>query len=231
MRHSDKRHSRSRSTENRDLSEVRVDESKNEKSKHRDSKRGRSKSVEGKHRSKDKSGENRDKKSKHRDRRRSRSTSLEGEHDKSGTSPHINLDERNFEVKQSRSKFPEGKHHFSDKYGNRDEKSEHQKKTPPKSKSEQFDGSGSFQGNFKDYDSKGKSQSDSGSAEIKHNLSDGENTTCDENSKLSGDALLEPIILKDTGMLTSVNGNYKLDESNEADDNPGTGSLIVKHRC
>ncbi|ESW25609.1 hypothetical protein PHAVU_003G050400 [Phaseolus vulgaris] len=221
MRHSDKRHSRSRSTENRDLSEVRVDESKNEKSKHRDSKRGRSKSVEGKHRSKDKSGENRDKKSKHRDRRRSRSTSLEGEHDKSGTSPHINLDERNFEVKQSRSKFPEGKHHFSDKYGNRDEKSEHQKKTPPKSKSEQFDGSGSFQGNFKDYDSKGKSQSDSGSAEIKHNLSDGENTTCDENSKLSGDALLEPIILKDTGMLTSVNGNYKLDESNEADDNPG----------
>ncbi|CAJ1939090.1 unnamed protein product [Sphenostylis stenocarpa] len=228
LRHSDKRHSRSRSTENRDQTDVRVDESKNEKSKHRDSKRGRSKSVEGKHRTKDKSGENRDKKSRHRDRRHSRSISLEGEHGKRGTSIHINLDEINFELKQSRSKFREGKHNSSDKYGNRGEKSEQQKKTLTKSKSEQFDGSGSFQGNFKDYDSKGKSQSDSGSEEVKHNLSDGENTTCEENSKLCGDALLQPFInvkdsaiLNDTVKATSVNGKYKLEESNEADDKSG----------
>lgn len=227
LRHNDKRHSRSRSTENRDQSDARVDESKNEKSKHRDSRRGRSKSIEGKHRSKDKSGENRDKKSKHRDRRRSRSISFEGELEKRGTSPRINLDERNFELKQSSSKFPEGKHHSSDKYANRDEKSDHQKKTPPKSKSKQFDVSGSFQGNFEDYDSKGKSQSDSGSAEVKHNLNDGEDTTCEENSKLSGD-VKDSITLNDTEMLTSVNGNYKLEGSNEADDNPGTGSLVVK---
>ncbi|KAG2409158.1 hypothetical protein LR48_Vigan09g076100 [Vigna angularis] len=220
LRHNDKRHSRSRSTENRDQSDFRVGESKNEKSKHRDSTRGRSKSVEGKHRSKDKSAENRDKKSKHRDRRRSRSISLEGELEKRGTSPHINLDERNFELKQSSSKFPEGKHHSSDKYANRDEKSDHQKKTPPKSKSKQFDGSGSFQGNFEDYESKGKSQSDSGSAEVKHNLNDGEDTTCEENSKLSGEGK-DSSTLNDTEMLTSVNGNYKLEGSNEADDNPG----------
>ncbi|RDX91084.1 hypothetical protein CR513_26973, partial [Mucuna pruriens] len=228
-RHNDKRHSRSRSTENRDQTDVKEDESKNEKSKHRDTKRSRSKSVEGKHRSKDKSGENRDKKSKHRDRRRSRSMSLEGKHDKGGTSPHINLDGRNFELRQSRSKSPEGKHRSSDKYGNRGEKSEHQKETPSKSKSEQFDGSGPFRGNFKEHDSKGKSHSDSGSAE-KHHLSDGENVTSEENSKLCG-ALQEPIInvkdsttLNDNGMLTSVNGNYKSGESEEnagADSNPG----------
>lgn len=231
-RHSDKRHSRSRSTENRDQIDVREDENKNEKSKHRDAKRSRSKSAEGKHHSKDKSGENRDKKSKHRDRRRSRSISLEGKHDKGGTSPHMNLDERSFELRQSwRSKSPEGKHHSSDKYGSRGEKSEHKKKTPSKSKSDQFDGSGPFQGNFKEYDSKGKSQSDSGSVELKHHLSDGENGTSEEEPKLHGDALQEAIInvkdstiLNDNGMLISVNGSFKSEGSNEntgVDDNPG----------
>ncbi|RZB96327.1 hypothetical protein D0Y65_020213 [Glycine soja] len=226
-RHSDKRHSRSRSTETRDQTDVREDERKNQKSKHRDTKRSRSKSVEGKHRFKDKSGENRDKKSKRRDRKRSRSISLEDKHDKGDTSPHINFDERNFEP----TKSPEGKNHSSDKYGSRGEKSEHQKKTPSKSKSEQFDGSGPLRGNYKEYDSKGKSPSDSGSAEVKHHLSDGENATSEENSKLFGDVFQEPIrtakdstILNDNGTLTSVNGNYKSEESSEnagADDNPG----------
>nr|KYP67771.1 Tripartite motif-containing protein 45 [Cajanus cajan] len=226
------RHKRSRSTENRDQIDVREDENKNEKSKHRDAKRSRSKSAEGKHHSKDKLGENRDKKSKHRDRRRSRSISLEGKHDKGGTSPHMNLDERSFELRQSwRSKSPEGKHHSSDKYGSRGEKSEHKRKTPSKSKSDQFDGSGPFQGNFKEYDSKGKSQSDSGSAELKHHLSDGENGTSEEEPKLHGDALQEAIInvkdstiLNDNGMLISVNGSFKSEGSNEntgVDDNPG----------
>ncbi|KAL5188102.1 Polyadenylate-binding protein-interacting protein 11 [Glycine soja] len=226
LRHSDKRHSRSRSTDNRDQTDVREDESKNEKSKHRDTKRSRSKSVEGKRRSKDKSGENRDKKSKHHDRRRSRSISLEDKHDKGGTSLHINLDERNFEL----TKSPEGKNHYSDKYGNRGEKSEHQKKTPSKSKSGQFDGSGPLRGNYKEDDSKGKSPSDSGSAEVKHHLNDGESATSEENSKLFGDVFQEPIInakdsaiLNDNGTLTSVNGNYKSEGSSEnagADDNP-----------
>ena len=235
LRHSDKRHSRSRSTDNRDQTDVREDESKNEKSKHRDTKRSRSKSVEGKRRSKDKSGENRDKKSKHHDRRRSRSISLEDKHDKGGTSLHINLDERNFEL----TKSPEGKNHYSDKYGNRGEKSEHQKKTPSKSKSGQFDGSGPLRGNYKEDDSKGKSPSDSGSAEVKHHLNDGESATSEENSKLFGDVFQEPIrtakdstILNDNGTLTSVNGNYKSEESSEnagADDNPGMGSPVVKH--
>ncbi|KAK7400084.1 hypothetical protein VNO78_11284 [Psophocarpus tetragonolobus] len=225
-RHSDKRRSRSRSIENRDQIDVREDGSKNGKSKHRDTKRSRSKSIEGKHRSKDKSGEIRDKKSKHHDRRRSRSMSLEGKHDKGGTSPHTNFNERNLELTKSH----EGKHHSSDKYGNRGEKSDYQKKPPTKSKSEQFDGSGPLRGNYREYDSKVKSQSDSGSTEVKHHLSDGENATSEENSKLSGDALHEPIInvkdsiLYDNGTVTSVNGSFKSEGSNKTagvDDNPG----------
>ena len=41
-------------------------------------------------------------------------------------------------------------------------------------------------------------------------------------------------ILNDNGTLTSVNGNYKSEESSEnagADDNPGMGSPILKHCC
>ncbi|KAK7318960.1 hypothetical protein RJT34_03669 [Clitoria ternatea] len=180
-RHRDKRRSRSRSTESRDQTDARKDESK---SKHHDNKRMRSKSVEGKHRSKDKSGESRDKKSKHRDRRRSRSRSLEGMHDKRGVSPHRNLDESSSELRHSRSRSPEYKPHFNDKYGIRGEETEHQVKTASKTKSEnheQCNGSGPFPGNFKEYDSKGKTQydSDSGSAEFKHHLSDGENAIND----------------------------------------------------
>ncbi|KAK7359287.1 hypothetical protein VNO77_01240 [Canavalia gladiata] len=167
-RHGDKRHSRSRSTENRDQTNVREDEIKNEKSKHGNTKRTRSRSVEGKHRFKDKSSDSRDKKSKHRDRRRSRSISLEGKHDKVGTSPHTNLDDSSFEQRQLKSRSPEGKHYSSEKYGNRGEKSDPQEKTPSRSKSEnhkQCDGSRSFPGKLKEYYSKGKTQSDSGSAE------------------------------------------------------------------
>ncbi|XP_057420523.1 uncharacterized protein LOC130714628 [Lotus japonicus] len=226
-RHNDKRHSRSRSTESRDQTDAREDERKYGKSKHRDSKRTRSKSVEGKHRSKDKSGEVKDKKSKHRDRRRSRSVSLEGDHDIGGTSSRKNLDESNFERRRLRS----GRHQSSDKYGNGDVRSEHQEKILSKLKSEHHDGSGPSTRSSKEYESTSITKYDSGSVEVKHQSSDGENASSVENSKHLEDAIQEPIInmkdstnLNDNGMLNSVNENYKSERSTEnagADENPG----------
>ncbi|WJX53116.1 hypothetical protein P8452_39148 [Trifolium repens] len=234
-RHSDKRHSRSRSSENRDRTDVREDGSKHGKSKYHDKKGNRSESDEGKHHSKGKSGENRDKKSKHRDRsdrRRSRSISSESKHDKGGTSSH--RDENNFEHKRFRSKSPNAKHHCDDDYENKDERSEHQEKSLSKLKLEnrqQYDGSDSSPRNFKQYESKGKRKFDSGSAEVKHHLNDGENGTSDENSKHLDKATQEPILhvqdlssLNGNGILISENENTKLDgwtENAGADDNPG----------
>ncbi|WJX53115.1 hypothetical protein P8452_39148 [Trifolium repens] len=240
-RHSDKRHSRSRSSENRDRTDVREDGSKHGKSKYHDKKGNRSESDEGKHHSKGKSGENRDKKSKHRDRsdrRRSRSISSESKHDKGGTSSH--RDENNFEHKRFRSKSPNAKHHCDDDYENKDERSEHQEKSLSKLKLEnrqQYDGSDSSPRNFKQYESKGKRKFDSGSAEVKHHLNDGENGTSDENSKHLDKATQEPILhvqdlssLNGNGILISENENTKLDgwtENAGADDNPGMASPIL----
>jgi hypothetical protein len=102
---------------------------------------------------------------------------------------------------------------------------------------QQYDGSDSSPRNFKQYESKGKRNFDSGSAEVKHHLNDGENGTSDENSKHLDKATQEPILhvkdlssLNGNGILISENEDTKLDgwtENAGADDNPGMASPIL----